>query len=438
MASGGAGFMGEISGIICMLGANRSMHPAKHLKFYPVVQFWCLLGLAVCAVSLRAQDIIMSAPRAEAVPPFLRDQLPPAPASLPPTPAETPFKFGSFVLHPSLSYSYMNQEGLPSADGRRIASEVHTVSASLSADLGQHWSLNYSPTWVTYTARAMSDSFDQSASLSGATTVRDLGIHFTESYSNSKPTLIETGRQTQQESWGTSLSASYSFSPKVQFQASGNMNERNTDIATNTRAWSSSASLNLVFTPRISLNLGSTFGYTEIVDAPDTYNDGYNAQVSWRPADKLSFSLSTGRQYTHSNSSAGLDLSSPLLNFSLGYQPFETTSISLAAGRTVSPSYFKSQVTEGLQRSISLNQRLFGRFYFNASYGKSDTDYLATDTLATAGRKDSVKSYSAGLSTHLFGRLGVSASFSKTQNGSNDSGFSFSSKQYGLRLSYSF
>ena len=415
------------------------MSPAKQVKPISAVQSFGLF-LVVCATTavLPAQDIIMLAPQAPVLPSVLRDQLPPSPASMPQSPPETPYKFRGIIIHPSLNYSYTYAEGLPAPDGRRIASEIHTVSAGLSADLGEHWSLNYNPTWMNYTARAMTDSFDQSASLSGAITIRDLGLSFSESYSRATPTLVETGQQTRQESWGTSLSGSYSFSPKIQFQVSGGVNQRHTDIATDTRSWSSSAGLHLMISPRLNLNLGSTFGYSEIADAPDTYNNGYNAQLSWHPVDKLTLSLSTGRQYTHSTSSAGLDLSSPLLNCNLGYQPFETTTINLSAGRTVSPSYFKSQITEGLQRSISLSQRLLGRYYLSASYSKADTDYLATDDLTTAGRKDTVKSFSAGLSTQLFGRLGVSATFSKTQNGSNASAFSFSSTQYGVRLSYSY
>ena len=422
-----------------MLQSIRSMPPASQVKFSSAVQVLCLLGLAfLAAASMSAQDIIMSAPRMPTIPLVLRDQLPPAPASLPPAPADTPFKFGSVVLHPRLSYSYMNSEGLPAPDGRRIASEIYTVASGLSVDLGEHWSLDYSPTWVNYTSGAMSDSFDQSASLSGSYSIRDMGVHFSENYSQSSPTLVETGQQTKQKSSGTSLGASYSYSPKVQFQVSGSMNGQRTDIATDTRSWSSSAALNLVLSPRFSLNLGSSFGYDEIADAPDMYNDGFNAAANWHPTDKLSIALSTGRQFSHSTSSASVTLSNPLLNLNLGYQPFETTSVNFSVSRTVPPSYFKRQEAATYRWSVGFNQRLLTRFYFNASYAPFDTTYTATDTLTVAGRKDSVKSYNAGLSTQLFGRLSVSATFAKTQNNSNVSGFSFSSKQYGFRLSYSY
>jgi hypothetical protein len=410
-----------------MLQANRVMLPASQVKAKSNVGSPQLLLLALAiAGSLPAQDILKSTPSAPLVPPVLRDNTQPPALSRPPAPPTSPYKIGLIVLHPSLSYGYQNAEGLPSRDGRRIASEIHTVSAGLSADLGEYWSVEYSPTWVNYTARAMRDSFDQDASLTGAIPFRDWELQFSERYTLSSPTLIETGRQTEQETWATSLSTSYSFNPSVQLQVSGGLNERYTDISPDTRTWTTGISVNLVFSPRLSLNLGPGFSYSEITATPDMYNESY----------KLTFGFNTGMQYNHSKAMAAVDLSNPLLNFSLGYQPFETTSLSFLIAQEVSPSYFGNQVMKGLNWSVSLNQRLLRRFYLNVSYAPVDSKYIAIDSVTVASRRDSVETYNASLTTQLFGRLEVSGTFRQTENRSTQRGLSFSSKQYGVRLAF--
>ncbi|HWA29283.1 MAG TPA: hypothetical protein VG734_26770 [Lacunisphaera sp.] len=399
------------------------------------VQSAGLLMLSLGAAALmRAQDIISSIPRAPAEPSVLRDQLPAPPPSVPPAPPQTPFKLGSLVLRPHLSYSYMNAEGLPAADGRRVASEIFTLSAGLTGDLGKYWTFDYSPSWRKYSARAMMDSDDLSASLKGMIPLPDMGLQFAEIYSQSTPTLVETGQQTKQESWTTSLNTAYRFSPGIQLQASGGMNERYTDIAPDMRTWNANVALNLAFSPRFSLNVGPSFSYNEIKNAADLYDEGYQAEVSWKPTDKITLAFTLGRQYSYSKSSAGINLSNPILNFMIGYQPFETTTLTFSAARTTMPSYFGDQVTDTSRWSVILNQRLLGRFYLNASYAPYDNSYTAIDLVTPAGRVDSVKSYNVSLSTQLFGRISFAATYTLTKNDSNVSGFTFSTTQYGVQL----
>lgn len=397
------------------------------------------LVLALAATSpLLAQDVIMSAPTEPLLPATLRASAPPPPPSRAPGPPDTPYKIGPVIFHPHLSYSYINAEGLPAQDGRRVASEIHTVSTALTADLGPRWTLAYSPTWVSYTARAMSDTFDHAFGLSGAMSYQDWAFTFAESYSASTPTLIETGRQTEQETWGTNLGATYSFSPKLQFNGAASVNERYTSVAPRTRSWSGQAGLNLLFSPRLNFNARTVFSYTELSEASDTYGEGFSTGLAWTPMDKLTLSLNGGMDFTHSTSSAGLDLSNPVLDVSVSYQPFETTGISLSAARKVSTSLFQDQVTESLQWGIALQQRLLGRYYLNASYNRQEADYVATTALAAAGRADRVETLSASLTTKLLGRLSVSATFQQSKNTSNTALFSFSSKQYGISLSCDF
>lgn len=396
-----------------------------------------LLITAVVAPAVGAQDVIMSAPTEPLLPVSQRNVAPP-PASRPSEPDNPPIKVGPVFFHSRLSYNYINAEGLPTRGGRRVASEIHTTRAQVLADIGEHWALEYSPSWRNYTARAMSDTFDQSVRLSGDAAFRDFGFKFAESYEVSTPTLAETGRQTELETWATSLGATYKLSPHIRLVGTGNLDERYSDIAPRVRRWSGQTKVNLTVSPRLSLGIGPGFQYTEIANSPDTYGESYTADVNWHPTDKLTLSLDGGVQKTHSTASAGLNLSKPKVDLALDYRPFETTGIRLAASKKVSTSYFKDLVTEDFLWEASIQQRLLGRFYLNAAYSRKENDYTSTNVLSLNNRSDTIKTLHARLSTKLLKRFAVAATFQKTTNTSSLSTFTFSSKQYGGEISCRF
>jgi hypothetical protein len=385
-----------------------------------------------------AQDIIMPDQGEPVVAPSLRQGIPPLPPSAPPVPPQNPFSYGGITLRPRISYRHTMANGLPVLGGRRVSSEIRTVAPGLSIDLGQSWTMDYSPTWVSYTARAMSDSFDQSARLTGATSFQDWAFQFAQSYSDTNPTLIETAQQTAQEIWTTNLGASYRYSEKVQFQASAGMTERYTTISPNIRVWSGRGTISLKATSLLSLNLNPDFSYTEIDDAADIYGEKLTAQLVWRPLDKLTVSGGGGMEFTHSRSASGKDLTNPVFDLSLNYQPFETTSITMASSRSVANSYFSDQVTETFLWRAGIQQRLLGRYYLSANYSRSEGDYTATNNLVVTSRVDKVESLGARLTTKLFGRLSLSALYQRSKNTSSVSLFSFTSRQYGVELQYSF
>jgi hypothetical protein len=148
--------------------------------------------------------------------------------------------------------------------------------------------------------------------------------------------------------------------------------------------------------------------------------------------------VGVGVQATHSTSSTSQNLSSPVFDVSLGYQPFDTTTLTFGAARTVSASYFKDLVTKNLRWNLGLQQRLLGRLYLNASYSRADGDYIATNAQGAAGRTDRVESISTRLTTRLLKRLSVSATYQQSKNTSNLAAFTFSSNQYGIELGWSY
>ena len=396
------------------------------------------LGLA-CLVagssSLFAQSVIQSAPDEALPPPVLRKQAGPPPLSHPPPPNESPYRLGSVVLHPRLSYKHLNADGLPAA-GRRVESEIRTLSLGLGLDLGENWTLDYNPSRVSYSSSDLANSTDQAVRLSGNLAVQDWAFNFSQSYGESNSPMIETARQTDQKTWATLLGATYRHGEKLLVQFSGALNERYVSVGPDIRTWSGNLALNYQVSPQISLMLSPGFKYTDVINEPDYYAETVMGQINWQPMEKLSLGIGGGIERTHSKSPLGVDLSNPLVNFTLRYQPFETTSVNISASRTVSASYFRAQATESFRWAIGFNQRLLGKLYLGANYSRQDADYVALENLLLVNRSDEIESYSLRLSTKLFKRLSVAIVSQKSRNTSNTAAFSFSSSQYGIELGY--
>jgi len=136
----------------------------------------------------------------------------------------TPFEFGELRIFPSLQARYMHATGLPVGTGASVDSDITTVTPGITAELGQHWILNYSPSWVNYTAKSMSDSVNQSFLLNGATTTAsEWSLKLAEGFQSSNDTIAETAQQTKQNTWSTSLSADHKLGQRSSYEGTASM-----------------------------------------------------------------------------------------------------------------------------------------------------------------------------------------------------------------------
>jgi len=395
-----------------------------------------LIALILLQLPLSAQNVILTPQEEPVVPPSVRSQLPPPPPSRMTMP-DTPYRLGPVVFHTQASFSYIIAEGLPNRGVTREDSHIRRLSLGITADLTDNWTLSYRPSWVSYSSGSRSDSFDQSVTLAGSKTFQASSLQFGQSYSVSRPTLVETGTQSKQESWSTELGYAYRLSAKTGLQTSLGMNERNTAQASNTRSWNVSGSLSYAISPKLSLNIGPSYSYVQIEDSPDYTTESYTAGLAWHPLGKLSFSFGTGIQRTQSQADTnGRDFSNPTYSGSATYHIFDTTTLTLSGSRAVSPSYFSAQVNDSLRWNFGLSQRLLGRLFLNLGYGQSNSEYASIVSGAPTSREDRVETFHASLSTRLLHRFSASLTFQDTENKSNSGTFSFSSKQYGIQLSY--
>jgi hypothetical protein len=414
-------------------------------------RIWASAALILTSGAV-AQEAVVSIPEPALTAPVLRESASPT-LSAPRESTDAFFQFGPLSLHPHLLARTVYGLGLPSRGGRHVASMIYTMAPGLQMDLGQSWSLDYTPTWTTYTAHALEDTIGHSARVSGAWMMQDWAVQVSESYGQSSPLLIETGGQTPQRTWTTDLGASRNFGSGLTFQTTASLNERYGDNFPDTRDWATMNWLTLRFTRHFETGLGLGAGYSDIVGEPDATNERYMARIRWNPTDKLSVDIDAGLEARHSRAAAAEDQNNPIYNATLMYRPFDVTQISLGASSAVTSSYYQNQVTESVGWNFAVQQRLLERFYLNVGYNHQETDFTAVSPDASVippanpanpilvslpGRSDQVDAFNLRIFTTLLKKWQVGATFAHSKNRSSQFVFKYSSTQYGFELSRRF
>lgn len=412
--------------------------PSNPLSVRFVQSAALLCALLLGSPLAHAQDSVMAAPPAQ-TDPEVRRQAASTNASVPSAPLENPFVYGNVVFHPSAFYRFLHADGLQAAPGQPTSSDIHTVQVPLSLDLGTHWTIAYTPSWINYSADNFDDTFDQFASVRGITDYQDWRFTLSETYTHSNSILVETGQQTRQESLSTLLGASRSIGSHWQLDFTGNFSNRKGDLNPHIRDWSTLEWVTYRVAPELAIGIGGGFGYTEIDDAADLKYEQIMARVSWTPTSQLSLEGQIGRDFRHSTASAGGDVETPLLQATLTYLPFDHTSLSLSASQTMSNSAFEGDLTKNSGWTVTFNQRLLGHLYLTVDASRSETEYADTSNgAAPIHRTDKLDSYNARLTAQFRTRWNVALVFQRSENKSDETGFSFDSDQVGVELSCRF
>ncbi len=97
---------------------------------------------------------------------------------------------------------------------RRVKSNkslVQQFTPGVLFDIGTHWTVDYDPSLTYYSSKDLRDSLSQSLSLTWGTSYEDWQLGLTQTYATASAPLVETGAQTDTESYVTGLTASYRF-----------------------------------------------------------------------------------------------------------------------------------------------------------------------------------------------------------------------------------
>ena len=347
-------------------------------------------------------------------------------------------RWGPINFRPHFSYRYLYGNGIQASPGNSKKTSINSFSPGLFAELGTHWTLDYTPTWTYYSSRVFRDTVDQAGQINWATKYQEWTLSAGQTYSRTDSPLVETGRQTQQSTYASNLNALFAFNSRFALETVLRQNLRFAEGFNDTREWSIRDMLHLQTSPFLDTAIGAEYGYTAVSKTADISALQILASATWRPINQLNMSLEAGLEKQHIYSEPSSNVQNPVYKASVQFIPVATTQLGLTASRSSSASYLDSQIMESTNYGISLSQRLLRRLLFNAALGHQESKYTSTRSSTSAGRKDKIDSANFSLNTTFRTRITTAVTYQYNRNSSNVTGFGFSSNQIGLEIGYSF
>ncbi len=129
-----------------------------------------VLGLLFFICPAPAQDVISSPPSTPAVPAAVQEAQNNNPmqvfAPAPEIASPVPLQWGPITLHPHLDYQLSYGNGIQSSPGQSHNTLVNQISPGILFNLGDHWTLDYTPTLIYYSSSSFEDALNQNVILS--------------------------------------------------------------------------------------------------------------------------------------------------------------------------------------------------------------------------------------------------------------------------------
>ena len=403
-----------------------------------------LLGLLALSRRTHAQSVITSEPETSETPPALQpfattemDVFVPG-GAVPGQELAQPFRYKFLTLRPHVDYQFLYGDGIQSAPGHPENTVIQEIAPGLRLDVGEHWSLDYTPSWTLYSNNHFQNTFNQAAKLTGGTVYGNWVLGLSQSFVVTDTPQAETATQTKQTTYATAVNGSYTINSKMSLDLGVNQDFVSADQFQSYREWSTLDWLNYHFWAQFDVALGVGLGYDDVDASPDMLFEQYEGRIKWRATDKVSFQLNGGvedRQFFGGNSG---DILNPVFGGGIQYQPFEQTKISLNAERVVAVSTLQNQISESVGFDGDLNQRLLGRLYLDLSGGYQNIKYVNSGVNPAPSRTDDYYYFNTRLSTTFLKRGTIAVFYQLSKDTSSQSGFSFSSHQYGVEIGFAY
>jgi hypothetical protein len=344
--------------------------------------------------------------------------------------------WGPFGVRPLADYSLIYETGMQVAPGHAISTYLQTVSTGVDVDVGDNWRFDYAASWLSYSHGGLQDSFNQRAGAQGKLARKTWMTAFTEDYSAMTTVLVETARQTKQQT--SSTEGKFIWFPVSQFSADFTATQKLTfaERLADTLEWSGTPSVSYHPTQDIGLGIAVADGYVLVYHGPDLRYVRPSARASWQLTSKTMFSADVGQDVWRFNGSRGGETKTVYYRGGATLNPFEHTSLILTVQQSNAAVPFKAQLSKTQGSSLFLQQRLLGHLQLAVGIDQQKNRYIADlDGLPTV-RSDSLLTYSGNLSLSVLRRGSVGILYRYTKNSSNLPGFGFITRQVGLEVSF--
>ena len=401
--------------------------------------YWspCIALLMACACARAQQNVVFTDPTVPS--PLLQKegsdqaQNPDASQAGPPP---SPFQEGPLTLRPHFLYRMVYGDGIQARPGHPSTTFIDTFAPGILAELGSHWTLDYTPTWDVYTSKQFRDTLGHEVSLVAVNSLDDWNVKFVQSYDSSSQPLIETGLQTSEQDYLTNVSVTRPLGSNLLVEGGFEQRLRYAVGFPDSNQWSSEDWLHYKWTQQFDSAVGFDIGYITTSRQADTGFVTPELRLTWSPLQRLTIDVQGGAERRDFYGRPQTGQTTGTFKFAGNYSPFEATTLTVAAGRDVNVSYFANQSVRNTYWNAALVQRLLKHFSLSASIGNSWDDYMSTLGSLEGKRSDSSRSYSVRLGTTLLRRATLSILFQRSRNSSSLQGFSYTSEQGGFEVGF--
>lgn len=349
-----------------------------------------------------------------------------------------PYAWGPISVRPGLGFRYIYGDGLLGQSGEQQDSSLQEISPNFDFEIGERFTANYSPTWRIYADEAFKDVVDHSAGFTGEGQLGTWTFGFDQDYGFRTQSLIEAGRQAEEESWSTSLNAFHPFTNSVYYNSSLIQDVRDVEDFTDSTQWAFTNRLHYAPSPHIDYAVSGTYGYTDIDPGLNMEFQQYTASIGFNPSEKTQIELEAGVDVREFDFSGAEEFSNPIFNATMSYSPRETTTLSASAERSYESSLFEDTVVEREGFRLNFRQRLLDKFDIDLGYNNTTSVFADELGSSVGARDDENESYDARLSAMVLYKIRMSAFYRHIRNVSNIDGFEFDSDQVGVEARYQY
>jgi hypothetical protein len=340
-------------------------------------------------------------------------------------------------LRPRILYRYQYAQGIPNGEGPRYTSHVHELAPGIRWHVGNHLRLDYSPVFTQYSNDAMEDTVDHALTVDWSTTYQAWRFDAGHRFNHSNSLLIETGAQTERDSFQTTLGALYALNSRLGWESRLGHYRRSAKTLQDFTEYNGEQRLLYSVNERLGVSVAAAYGYVKVDDGSNHEYIRPRVTLNYRPGEKLTLRGWAGAENRWYKN--GMETTSPVYQLAADYLPVESTKLTVSYNRAVSPSYFEDAVARRRSLEVSLTQRFLGRYFLTVRAGRQNSSYSSFTSSAIDGRRDRTTNYSARLST-TFRDRGYIALFYEPEadNESNRDAFSYSLRSHGAEVGWQF
>ena len=250
---------------------------------------------------------------------------------------------------------------------------------------------------------------------------------------------LDASQRTGLNVFSTRVGANYAFSPKSSVDLEGYFAAYDYASLISSDTLSGDVYFNYTPTGKITFGLGVTAGFTlQDAPAPDEAYQQLNLRLNYAATGKLSFGGTLGLEVRESGGDRRTVVN-PVFDLTATYIPFDGTSLSLVANRSVQTSAVLTGADyNSTGFSFSVSQRFFQRVTTHLSLGYTHSDYQNAGSGSVPDRSDNFYFVQPGVEYLIRDNLSAGVSYTHRQNVPSVSGSGFSDNQISAHLSLSF